>query len=211
MGGFGCLMLALKHPDLFSAVCSYGAALVSAERIGIGPVKRFASREHFDAYSPSALVEKNAAAIRRDLSIRVVCGDADSLYPTNVEFTKLLDRLKIPYSWVSVPGVGHDTKGLYQRVGLESLKLMEAAFQPTAAPAQPANGAAIRPRIDPAAPRVVYGSTAVAPPPERLTVISGERALPSHSAAAGCRRARATLSGWPATTSTSIPGRMVPS
>jgi enterochelin esterase-like enzyme len=127
MGGFGCLMLALKHPELFSAVCSYGAALISAERAGFGEGKRFASREHFDQFNPRTLVEKNADSIRRDLKIRLVCGDADGLYPANVEFTKLLEKLSIPISWISVPGVGHDTKGLYQRVGLDSLKFIEAA------------------------------------------------------------------------------------
>jgi enterochelin esterase-like enzyme len=135
MGGFGCLMLALKHPDLFSSVVSYGAALISAERVGTGPGRRFASREHFDEYDPRKLVEKNSDAIRRGMRVRLVCGDADGLYPANVEFTKLLEKLQLPFSWVSVPGVAHDTKGLYQRVGLESLKFMEAAFQaPAAAP-----------------------------------------------------------------------------
>jgi len=128
MGGCGCLMPALKHPELFSAVCSYGAAIVAADRIGVGPGKRFASREHFEQFSRTALVEKNANAIRKDLKIRMVCGDADSLYPGNVEFTKVLERLSRPDSWVTVPGVGHDTKGLYQRVGLESLRFLELSF-----------------------------------------------------------------------------------
>ena len=66
--------------------------------------------------------------IRRDLKIRMVCGDADSLHPTNVEFMKLLEQMSIPVSWVSVPGLGHDTKGLYQRLGLESLHFIQAAF-----------------------------------------------------------------------------------
>lgn len=38
---------------------------------------------------------------------------------------KRSSRMKIPVDWVPVPGVGHDTKGLYQRVGLESLRFME--------------------------------------------------------------------------------------
>jgi enterochelin esterase-like enzyme len=128
MGGFGALMLAFRHPDLFSSVVSYGAALINAERADPKPGGRWVSREHFDEYDPRSLAKRNAERIRDSLRVRVVCGEEDGLFPANVTFKALLDELKIPVSWVTVPGVAHDTKGLYRRVGLESLRFMDAAF-----------------------------------------------------------------------------------
>ncbi len=128
MGGCGCLMLAFKYPDLFSSVVSYGAAVIGEERITFGGKSRWASKEHFDQFSPWSLVRKNADAIREKVRVRMVCGDKDGLFAANVKFKALLDELKIPVDWVPVAGVAHDTKGLYVRVGVESLKFIEAGF-----------------------------------------------------------------------------------
>jgi enterochelin esterase-like enzyme len=136
MGGAGALTLALKHPDLFSSVVSYGAAVIDGARESA----RWPTREHFEQYSAWGAVKRNADQIRNRLRIRMVCGDQDGLFGTNLKFQALLDELKIPVDWVTVPGVAHDTRGLYRRVGVESLRFMEAGFgtNDTAARAQPA-------------------------------------------------------------------------
>lgn len=113
MGGFGALMIAFQHPELFNSVVSYGAALIDAERL--------------KAHHPSLWLERNADRIRGKLAVRMVCGDADGLFAANVKFKDRLGQLGIPVDWVPVPGVGHDTKGLFERVGLESLKFMQKA------------------------------------------------------------------------------------
>jgi enterochelin esterase-like enzyme/quercetin dioxygenase-like cupin family protein len=115
MGGFGALMIAFKHPQLFSSVVSYGAALIDADRLR--------------AHHPSAWVERNADRIRSKLAVRMVCGDADRLFPANMKFKEQLERAGIRVEWVPVAGVGHETKGLYQRVGLDSLKFMQSALK----------------------------------------------------------------------------------
>ena len=160
MGGFGCLMLAFRHPELFSTVVSYGAALIDpvADKPGDrktdkpkadaanpdAPVQkdalvttypragRWGDKAYSDKYNPRALAKTNADVIRTGVKVRVVCGDADGLYQRNVTFKDLLAELKIPCDWVSVPGVAHDTKGLFDRVGLESMKFMQAAFDAAA-------------------------------------------------------------------------------
>ncbi len=127
MGGGGSLRIAVKYPELFSSVVSYGAALIRSDRLRPDD-KRFGSKEYFDQNSPWHLIEKNADEVRGRLHIRMVCGDQDGLYKANVEFKELLGKLNIPVEWVPVPGVAHDTRGLYVRVGLESLKFMERHF-----------------------------------------------------------------------------------
>jgi enterochelin esterase-like enzyme len=123
MGGFGCLSVAFKNPELFSAVTSYGAALV------IGPTGRnFTDPAHFAQHSPKALTVKNRAQILKNLRIRMVCGDSDWLFTSNTKFKAHLDSLKVPVDWVEVPGLAHCTQCLYEQVGVESLKFMEEAF-----------------------------------------------------------------------------------
>jgi hypothetical protein len=58
----------------------------------------------------------------------MVCGEEDGLLRYNVRFKELLDRLHIDLEWAPVPGVAHDTKGLYQREGLASLKFFAAGL-----------------------------------------------------------------------------------
>lgn len=142
MGGFGALMMALRHPDLFSSVVSYGAALIGPDRIRFGADSRFASKEQFDQYDPTALVARNPAKVRSQLRIRMVCGEEDRLFAANVKMKELLDRLQIPVSWAPVPGVAHDTGGLYRKVGLESLIFLEQTMPKPRTNAKSRNGAA---------------------------------------------------------------------
>ena len=62
------------------------------------------------------------------MRLRLVCGETDSLFPVNVSFKALLDRHEIPVSWVPVPGVGHETKALFDRTGVESLRFIHESF-----------------------------------------------------------------------------------
>lgn len=131
MGGCGALMLAMKNPDLFSSVVSYGGAVITGDRLRAGDATRWADRAHFDEFSPWGLIESNTTTIRDNLRIRLVCGDADGLYDVNVRLRDRMIELGIPVDWVSVPGVAHDTKGLFDRTGVESLRFIEAAFSKT--------------------------------------------------------------------------------
>jgi endo-1,4-beta-xylanase len=131
MGGGGAMMIATKRPDLFSSVVSYGGAFMKGPPNGFPDPKDAARREMLAQFGAWELVRRNLEPIRTGLRVRMVCGDQDSLHALNVEFKDFLGTLDIPVSWVSVAGVAHDTKGLYDRVGVESLKFMqEASVQP---------------------------------------------------------------------------------
>jgi len=128
MGGGGAMMIALKRPDLFSSVVSYGGAFIKGPPNGFPDPKDARPREILEQFGQWALVRRNLEAIRAGLQVRMVCGDQDSLYPLNKEFLEFLGTVDIPVSWVSVPGVAHETKRLYDRVGVESLEFMQRGF-----------------------------------------------------------------------------------
>ncbi|MCX8038186.1 MAG: DUF4038 domain-containing protein [Candidatus Sumerlaeia bacterium] len=123
MGGFGCLSVAFRNPEKFCAVVSYGAALTIT-----GKGKNYRSPEHFAEHNPWALVKANTETIRKGVRLRMVCGEADGLFQSNAAFKDLLTSLSIPVDWVPVAGVAHNTMGLYEEKGLESLRFLEESF-----------------------------------------------------------------------------------
>lgn len=131
MGGCGALPQAFKHPELFSAVVSYGGALVTFDKLkgrDFGKLIFNDDEQYYAQFNPRAWAEKHQNAIRRGLRVRLVIGSEDGLLKENLDFKALLDRLKISYSWEVVPGVAHCTKCLYDQVGLAGLKFIEASF-----------------------------------------------------------------------------------
>jgi endo-1,4-beta-xylanase len=139
MGGFGCLSVAMRHPILFCAAVGYGAAL-SITAAG----KNYRDPAHFAEHDPHALIRAKADLIREKIRLRLVVGDADWLYPANVKFKALLDELRVPADWVVVPGVAHNTMGLYEARDLASLHWLEDSFEQAAA-ARPMHATVGRP------------------------------------------------------------------
>jgi S-formylglutathione hydrolase FrmB len=92
MGGFGALMLAFKHPEMFSSVTTHSAALFDELPKPSGSDRRaqFMMRlignifgdppddEFFKSNNPLFLAEKNAAAIKKSgLKLYFDCGEQD--------------------------------------------------------------------------------------------------------------------------------------
>ena len=130
MGGFGAMHFAFKYPELFSSVTAYGGALLTYDTLSERDKREnFGdSREYFNANNPWTWAEKNATQIRELVKVRMVIGTKDWLYERNREFKAHLDKLKIPVSYQEIEGEEHCTKCLYEKAGLESLKLIADAF-----------------------------------------------------------------------------------
>src|SRR5690606_10651412 len=112
MGGYGAMILGLRHPDLFASIASHSGALnVPAGSFGgeigqrleriFGP----AGSESRSTYDPLAVLEKLAAEKRPHLYID--CGSSDFLLEANRAFVRELARRRIDYEYREVPG-GHD-------------------------------------------------------------------------------------------------------
>ena len=108
MGGFGAMMLAMRHPDMFCIACSHSGALgrfhePSKDR---PEVRALAAALPGDRYDCHALARKLKAA-RKRLAIRIDCGTEDFLIAHNRAFHALLEKLGIPHIYEEFPGV-HD-------------------------------------------------------------------------------------------------------
>jgi S-formylglutathione hydrolase FrmB len=107
MGGYGALMLALRHPALFSAAVSHSGALMFAHRAvdrrDIAPLAAALPKRGYDLWPLARRLAKG----RRRVAIRMDCGTEDGLLEVNREFHGHLSKLGIEHEYAEHPG-GHD-------------------------------------------------------------------------------------------------------
>ncbi|MEW6207741.1 MAG: alpha/beta hydrolase-fold protein [Acidobacteriota bacterium] len=123
MGGFGALLLAFKHPEMFSSVTAHSSALFAELPSTQGSDRRaqFLSRlignmfgnppdeEYFRANNPIHIAETNAAAIKKSgLKIYFDVGEQDryGFQDSNKAFDERLTKAGIAHEYHLFPG-GH--------------------------------------------------------------------------------------------------------
>ena len=121
MGGFGALMIALKHPEMFSSVTTHSAALFTElpDTSGSNRRAQFLSRmignlfgsppddEFFQANNPIHLAETNAAAIKKShLKIYFDVGEQDryGFQASNQVMDERLKKVGIDHKFNLFPG-----------------------------------------------------------------------------------------------------------
>lgn len=193
MGGFGALMLATKHYELFGHATSVIAALVTWDTLSEQtfdrsiPTRIFGSDSaYFNGnYYPPTFVKKNAASLKAlGSTFRMADNPGDvtmgPLYSYNVSMRNLLKANGIPVEFDSTAGNGHvaDYTG---RSGVAILKFHSDAFSaapvttlvpgPAARPAGMAYGGRLVANMDFAIPQpwhALYGEVAILSPSGRL-------------------------------------------
>lgn len=138
MGGQGALLFAFKYPELFASAIGYGAGLARGAELQKELPKVFKQMHNddiaqFDSTSAWFYVRKNADEIRGKVAIKQGLGSKDQHLERNHRMNALLDELKIPHECVELPGIGHDTKKVYQQIGVEGWKFHAAHFKPAQA------------------------------------------------------------------------------
>ena len=133
MGGYGAIMLAAKHPEMFCAVLAYAGAFHDEETLSSGRRaifdRMFDSVEAFRDYSPYRWTRENAEQIRDSLPLRVVVGTADVTLEYNQTYQQLLRELEIPHVYHVVNGIDHNIARYYDAVGLEGLRFLAKHFR----------------------------------------------------------------------------------
>jgi enterochelin esterase-like enzyme len=142
MGGFGALVYALRHPELFAACAAYSAAIYTEEEIsgmddawwekanGIlyGPGLKGEDRltQHLLSNNPIIIVKNSDPEKVKSVRIYLDCGDDDFLYKGNSAFHVLLRDLNVPHEYRARDG-GHQWS--YWRSGLtDGLKFIGTGF-----------------------------------------------------------------------------------
>ena len=142
MGGYGTLVLALKHPDLFSAAAPLSAAVFNDNDVLTTPEDRWNNvfgilygndlkgkdrlTAHLKSNAPLSIVEKNTVAELSKIKYYIDCGDDDFLIKGNMELHALLTDKKVPHEFRVRDG-GH-TWGYWRSALPEVLKFVSDSF-----------------------------------------------------------------------------------
>lgn len=114
MGGFGAMLLGLRHPELFCSIGAHSSAMAAARHVVkrpgmgeelrriFGPMRR--ANKHRWANDPFTLAQKIRPA--RAPAIYFDCGTEDELLQSNRDFAELLTRRGIAHEYHEHPG-GH--------------------------------------------------------------------------------------------------------
>lgn len=108
MGGYGSMMLALKHPEMFSVVSSHSSAFGFASKRFKGLDGRIGATSRVlrktGDYDVFDLAEAQARK-KKKLHIRFDCGLDDYLLKYNRDFHDYLDGLGIAHDYEEHPGI----------------------------------------------------------------------------------------------------------
>ena len=143
MGGYGAMLYAVKHPDMFTATCPLSAAIYTDKQVLDNsqeawdyvfgpPFKVGASGEnrltdHYRANSVIDIVQQGDAQRFEDLAIYIDCGDDDFLVEGNFRLTQVLRERGIEHEFRMRDG-GHTWS--YWRSALpEVLKFVGQRFR----------------------------------------------------------------------------------
>jgi len=138
MGGYGAFLYAVKYPEVFCSAVSYAGAFYGGKlRTDTGEYLKWEKvSEYFpewveDIYKKDpAFVEKasayywaseNADMIRRDVKIRLICGDLDFLFEKNEKMHGYLNETAILHEYELLPGVDHNIGMMYEICGEKGL------------------------------------------------------------------------------------------
>jgi enterochelin esterase-like enzyme len=142
MGGFGSLMLAIRHPDLFAACAAFSAATFPEESFAgmgqpmydrmfgpiFGPGLKGKDRltAHFRSVNPLDLAKSVPVETLKKVRFYIDCGDDDFLFDGNVDLHEVLRDRKVPNEFRSRDG-GHTWT--YWRTGIvDGLRFIGESF-----------------------------------------------------------------------------------
>jgi S-formylglutathione hydrolase FrmB len=142
MGGYGTLVMALKHPDLFSSAAPLSAAVFNETDVINTPEDRWNAvfgvlygkdlkgkdrmTEHLKNNSPLDIVGKKSLADLSKVKYYIDCGDDDFLIKGNMDLHAALTDKKVPHEFRVRDG-GHTWS--YWRTALpEVLKFVSQGF-----------------------------------------------------------------------------------
>lgn len=162
MGGYGAMVLGLRHPETFASIASHSGALgvpgkavqgEIAERLGkiFGPTDS-AARRDYDLLRLS----KDLPAERRP-HIYIDCGSSDFLLADNRAFVAHLSSLRVPYEYRETQG-GHDFKYWKSNIRYSLTKQLEALEAAALAPLPAAVAVAAAPAAPTASAKDVLGT-----------------------------------------------------
>jgi endo-1,4-beta-xylanase len=138
MGGFGCMRLGLKYPNLFSSIVAFAGGFRRPEDVGAGGpsyVEMFnGDPEIFRKQHAWTIARENADNIRGHIAIQMYVGNKDPGIENNRHMHQVLEEMKIPHGYREFDGIAHNLKGMVAELKAENFAFAAKSFkQPSGA------------------------------------------------------------------------------
>jgi enterochelin esterase-like enzyme len=129
MGGQGASRIGLRHAERFAAFSALAGGPIDLDFRGPRTIANPAERAtifrevygedltYYAEQSPLTVAGVFAASAAPRPRIRIVVGDADETIGSSRALHERLTALRIAHEYIVVPGVGHDTMGLFTALG----------------------------------------------------------------------------------------------
>jgi len=121
MGGYGAFHLGFKYPEVFGMISGLCNGVSAPGGNSTAPGRPPATASDLAA-NPFVLAEKNLAAIRGRMTIRVIVGTEDFTLAANEAFHAQLTKLDIPHEYKILEHVSHGYKEYYERLDFRFFK-----------------------------------------------------------------------------------------
>jgi len=105
MGGYGAMMLGLRHPEMFCAISSHSSAFAFAHE----PISQREAINNYAAALPEGqydcfVLAEKAAQVGGSPAIRFDCGTEDGLLAANRDFHAHLEAIGLAHEYAEFPG-----------------------------------------------------------------------------------------------------------
>jgi len=106
MGGYGAMMLAMRHPKVFSVAAAHSGAFLfvhgpSMEQPGVTELSLAMDPKQYDLWELAQRLSRR----KQDLALRFDCGKQDWLIGSNRKFHRHLERLGVSHEYAEHAGV----------------------------------------------------------------------------------------------------------
>jgi putative tributyrin esterase len=109
MGGYGAIMLTLRHPDVFSVAASHSAAIFFGHddlkdpdrNEYVNKLVRLLPPRKYDCYNLATKLKKKG----KMPALRLDCGTKDFLIEHNRNFHAYLNKIRVPHVYEEFPGL----------------------------------------------------------------------------------------------------------
>ena len=133
MGGFGCMRLGVKYPDVFSSIVAFAGGYRWPEELKDGHksgAEMFNNDpEIFREVIPETWARRNADRIRGHMEIQIYVGNQDPGLKGNRRMNAVLDELKIPHGYQEFDGIAHNLKLLAEQVKTRNFEIALRGFK----------------------------------------------------------------------------------
>jgi enterochelin esterase-like enzyme len=130
MGGYGCLRLGFKYPELFGVVSALAPSITEMKDEPEEVQENYGFDENYYYQSnPWTIIKEQSIKIKDSTKIRLLVGDQDKLLPLVTNYHKLMDSLQIIHQFEVIAGAQHRYDQIISKANFDTFTFWARVFE----------------------------------------------------------------------------------